>query len=157
MSEIYGLFLSSPYNYDMDDVLRGSDGGWTIGAYEFNSGVPDTTPDAFTFTDVTGATLSTQYISNTITLVGMNSTANVSLTGDGDCDYSKNGGVYTSNAGTAVVGDTFNVRLNSHANYSTERACTLTVDVTSDTYTVTTVAAPVEIPNPSIDLHIYRP
>jgi hypothetical protein len=40
----------------------------------------DTTPDAFSFTDETNASLNTLYTSNTITISGINAAASVSIT-----------------------------------------------------------------------------
>lgn len=37
-----GYILSSPYNTDMDGRIRGADGAWDIGAYEFVSDESDT-------------------------------------------------------------------------------------------------------------------
>jgi hypothetical protein len=98
----------------------------------------DVTPNAFTFTDVSSATPSTQYTSNTITVAGITGVAVVSITGG---TYSKNGGGYTSAAGTAVNGDTFAVRHTSSASASTATNTVLTIGGVSDTYTTTTAAA----------------
>jgi hypothetical protein len=98
----------------------------------------DTTPDAFTFTDITDATVSTLYTSNTITVTGINASTAVTITGG---EYSKNGGAYTSSAGTAVVNDTFAVRHTSSGSNSTATNTVLTIGGVSDTYTTTTEAA----------------
>jgi hypothetical protein len=98
----------------------------------------DTTPAAFSFTDITDATLSTVYESNTITVTGINGTATVTITGG---EYSQNGGAYTSSAGTAVVNDTFKVRHTSSGSNSTATNTALTIGGVSDTYTTTTAAA----------------
>ncbi len=100
--------------------------------------------DAFVFTDVTGATQSTVYTSNTITVAGIDGTGitnPVTITGG---EYSKNGGAYTSAATTAVNGDTFAVRQTSSASFSTAGNVVLTIGTTSDTYTVTTMANPAQ-------------
>lgn len=98
----------------------------------------DTTPNQFTFTDVTGVALGSTQTSNTVTIAGINTSVSVSITGG---TYSKNGGVYTSSAGTAVSGDTFSVRHTASSSYSTAVNTTLTVGQTSDTFTSTTEAA----------------
>ena len=104
----------------------------------------DTTPNQFSFTDVTDVAVSTTQTSNTITLSGMDSgaTASVSVTGG---TYSKNSGAYTSSAGTAQDGDTFSVRHTSSASNSTSVNTTLTVDTISDTFTSTTEAASTDV------------
>lgn len=73
----------------------------------------DKTPDAYSFTNVIPATPSTQYTSNTITVAGLTSGLSVPVTVAGGATYSKNGGAYTSAAGTAVNGDTFALRVTS--------------------------------------------
>jgi hypothetical protein len=116
-----------------------SDGSYNASGYEvaFGDGGGDTTPDQFTFTDITGAARSTVYTSNQITVAGIDATADVTITGG---TYSKNGGAYTANAGTCVVGDTFTVRQTSSASYSTTTNAILTIGGVSDTYSVTTGA-----------------
>jgi len=107
---------------------------WTdpVGGY-----TADTTPDAFTFTDVANAALNTVQTSNTITVSGINATANVSIVGG---TYSKNGGPYTSSDGTCVNGDTFTVQHTSSGSNSAAVNTTLTIGGVSDTFTATTVA-----------------
>jgi hypothetical protein len=100
-------------------------------------------PSQFTFTDVTSATNSTLYTSNTITLSGMSGTLPVTITGG---QYSKNGGAYTSVADTAVNGDTFAVQVTSSSSFSTAVNAALSVGSVSDTYTVTTAAASIGTP-----------
>jgi hypothetical protein len=73
----------------------------------------DRTPDAFSFTPVIPATPSTQYTSNTITVAGLTPGLSVTATLTGGGAYSKNGGAYTSAAGTAQNGDTFTLRVTS--------------------------------------------
>lgn len=99
--------------------------------------VEDTTPTAFSFTDVTSAALSTVYESNAITVAGMDGPANVTITGG---EYSKNGGSYSSAATTAIVGDTFKVRATSSGSNSTAVNVALAIGGVSDTFSVTTLA-----------------
>ncbi|MDI6743520.1 MAG: hypothetical protein QMD11_12365, partial [Smithella sp.] len=100
---------------------------------------PDTTPDQFIFTDRTGVALSTVITSNTITVSGINTETPISITGG---TYSINGGAYTSDAGTVSNGDTVTIQLTSSGNYSTQTEATLTIGGVSDTFSVTTQAAP---------------
>jgi hypothetical protein len=102
------------------------------------SPAPDTTPDQFTFTDVSNVALFTTQTSNLITISGINASTSVSVSGG---TYSKNGGGYTSSAGTAVNGDTFRVRHTSSFNFSTSINTTLNVGGVTDTFTSTTLAA----------------
>lgn len=97
--------------------------------------LPDNVPSAFTFTDVTGTELSTVTESNTITVAGINVSVAVTISGG---EYSKNGGAYTSSTGTALVGDTFKVRVTTSGSYLTATNSTLTIGGVSDTFTATT-------------------
>jgi hypothetical protein len=100
-------------------------------------GSEDITPTAFTFTDVSNATLSTVYTSNTITVAGLGTTvqAAISITGG---TYAINGGSYVSTAGTVENGDMVAVRVTSSGSASTAVSAVLTIGTVSDTYTVTT-------------------
>lgn len=101
----------------------------------------DESPDPFAFTNVTGAALNQQRTSNTITVSGLGSGISVDVTVTG-AQYSKNGGGYTSAAGTAQNGDTFALRRNSSGAYSTTVSGTLTIGDQSDTWTVRTMSDP---------------
>lgn len=98
----------------------------------------DTTPDAFAFTDVSSAALSTVTESNTITVAGINAAAPISVTGG---EYAKNGGAWTTASGTVVLGDTLKVRATSSGSASTTVNVVLTIGGVSDTFSVTTAAA----------------
>jgi len=99
--------------------------------------VPDTTPDAFTFTDQTGVALNTVIESAAITVSGINTAAAISVTGG---EYSINGGAWTSTAGTVTSGQTVKVRHTSSAANSTATNTVLTIGGVIDTFTSTTVA-----------------
>ncbi len=132
----YNLYSSGGEQwYSLDDLVIST----TYVGTSYEIAGADTTPDAFTFTDVVNATLSAQYTSNTITVTGINAAATISITGG---TYSVNGGAYTSNAGTVNVNDNVAVRVTSSGSYSTAVNVVLTIGGVSDTYTVTTVAAP---------------
>lgn len=99
---------------------------------------PDSTPDAFTLTDVSEAALSTQYVSNAITISGMNTSAVITVNAG---EYSINGGSYTASAGTVSTGDSVRVRITSSASSSTAVSITLNVWGVTEDYIVTTIAA----------------
>ncbi|HEU5136784.1 MAG TPA: hypothetical protein VFU13_16680 [Steroidobacteraceae bacterium] len=98
----------------------------------------DTTPDAFTFTNLTGTALSIAAGSNEIVISGINTNAPVSITGG---EYSINGGAYTAAAGTVTNGQALRVRVNSSALFSTQVSTVLTVGGVSATFSATTMAA----------------
>jgi hypothetical protein len=101
---------------------------------------PDTTPDAFSFTDQTDVALNTVIESNTITVSGINAAAAISVTGG---EYSVNGGAYTASSGSVNSGDMVKVHHTSSASNSTSVNTTLTIGGVSDTFTSTTMGAPV--------------
>ncbi len=99
----------------------------------------DSTPDQFTFTDQTGVALSTVITSNTITVSGINTAADISITGG---EYKIGSGSYTSSSGTVNNSDTVTVQQTSSGSYSTKTNTILTIGGVSDTFSVTTWAAP---------------
>ena len=66
------------------------------------TGAADTTPDPFSFQDVSDVDLDTVQISNMITVTGIDAAAPVSITGG---EYSVNGGPYTSADGIVNAND----------------------------------------------------
>jgi hypothetical protein len=97
----------------------------------------DTTPDAFTFNDVTEVAPDTVQTSNAVMITGINAAAAISVTGG---EYSIGCGVaFTADAGTIDDGATVCVRHTSAATYATATDTTLTVGGVADTFTSTTV------------------
>jgi hypothetical protein len=97
----------------------------------------DLTPDALSFTPVTSASYSTVYTSNTATVSGLGSGLSVSCSVSGGT-YSKNGGAYTSAAGTVTNGDTITLRGTSPAADSLVTTVTFTAGGVPSSYTVAT-------------------
>jgi hypothetical protein len=96
----------------------------------------DKTPNAFSFTPVVPATPSTQYTSNTITVAGLTPGLSVPVTLTGGGTYSKNGGAFTSAAGTAQNGDTFALRVTSGSGASDVLNLSLSIGLGSGNWTV---------------------
>lgn len=111
---------------------------WTVTIDEAGD-VIDTTPDSFTFTAVTNATLNTTYTSNEVTIAGLGTDVEADLTII-DGFYSKNGGVYVSTAGVISNGDTLRVRRNSSGSYATAVDLDVTVGTYTTQFTITTEA-----------------
>jgi hypothetical protein len=103
----------------------------------------DTSPSAFSFTDVSSVPLSTLQTSNTITIAGLGASdsATAAISGDASSQLQKNGGSWVSGPVTVVNGDTLAVRHTSAGTNSASVNTTLTVGSTSDTFTSTTAAA----------------
>lgn len=107
----------------------------------------DTTPNGFSFTDVTSASLSTVYTSNTITITGLEPNYSVTVSASGgtvDAGTSALSGTYAASktvtasaTGTIVVA----AQVTSSGSFSTAVNCTVTIGGVSDVYSVTTRAA----------------
>jgi hypothetical protein len=104
---------------------------------------PDTTPDPFTFTSQTGVALNTLVTSNTVTITGINMPAPISISVCASvlCEYSINGGAFTTSAGTVNSGDTVALRQTSSNSFSTTTTVTLSIGGVNGTFSVTTLAA----------------
>lgn len=102
--------------------------------------ISDTTPDAFSFTDVTGQALNTLITSNTITINGINSATPVSVSGAGSPQISIAGGAWAT-SGSITNGQTLQVRLTSANAFSTARTATVDVGGVTDVWSVTTTGA----------------
>lgn len=132
-------------SYETDDIFTcklfnnifnsAESGNFTFGS--------DTTPDAFDLgANTTGALLNSYYSApNTVTVAGLSSGVStaISISGTG-AQYRKNGGAWTSAAGTVVNGDTIEVRVLSSSNRSTAITATLNIGGVTDTWTVTTTS-----------------
>jgi hypothetical protein len=108
---------------------------------------PDTTPDAFSFTDQTDVALSTVVESAPVTISGIAADTDVavSITGGDYAVSSDSGatwGAYTATAGSVRLNDQVKVRHTSSASLSTATDTVLTVGGISDTFTSTTEAPP---------------
>ncbi len=97
----------------------------------------DTTPNNFSFDDVTDAELRTVNTAS-ITVSGINAAASISIIGG---EYKINSGSYRTTTGTVTNGATVTVRQISAESYSTKTSARLTIGGISDDYDVTTKAA----------------
>lgn len=105
-------------------------------ALEGGAPVADTTPEAFTFTDVSDAALNTESRSNSITVAGINALAPISVLGG---EYSIGcGGNFTSAAGSIGNGATVCVRHTTAGSGRTRTDTTLSIGGISDTFTTVT-------------------
>lgn len=99
------------------------------------SNLNDTTPDAFSFTAIAGADLSTTYVSNSIKAKGLTAPSSISVTGG---MYSINGGAYTAAAATVNPHDTVSLRVTTPAANKTASNIVLTIGGVSATYAIVT-------------------
>jgi uncharacterized repeat protein (TIGR01451 family) len=112
--------------------------GGVAGTFTVTTVAADTTPDAFSFTPLTGVTLSTPIVSNAITVAGIDAPAAISVVGG---LYSIDGGAFTAVSEAVSLGQTVRVRQTSSANALTSTTATVTIGGVAGTFTVTTVAA----------------
>jgi len=98
--------------------------------------VADTTPNAFNFTDQVDIAVNTVVTSNAISVSGINTASNISVSGG---LYAVNGGAFTNNNSTVNEGDSITVQLTSSANEATLSNVTLTIGGVSDTFSILTV------------------
>jgi hypothetical protein len=138
-NDLVSLRVTAPSAVDMTvqvflTVGSGVTTTWSV------STVADSTPDAFTFTDVTNADFSKVYISGSRTMKGFNTDIPISVTGDSTAMFSVNGTWYDASATGITVksGDAVALRLASSATGSTAVTATLTTGSYSTTWTVTT-------------------
>jgi hypothetical protein len=98
----------------------------------------DSTPDAFSFTDVTGAS-STTVFTSTITLAGMNTSATATMSSTAvQAQFKVNSGSFGTGSQTVSVGDTITAQVRSAAGSFQAQSIIITVGGVSDTFTVLT-------------------
>jgi hypothetical protein len=93
------------------------------------------------FTDVTGASVASNQISNAITVTSITAPAPISISSG--AEYSINGGPFTSAAGTVRPGDQVRVETTAASTYNTTVTAVLTVGSNPSSFAVTTGAEPV--------------
>ena len=101
--------------------------------------ITDNTPVAVTFTPSSGTTAGETRTSNTITVYEVTAPVTVSVSGGTGAQYSKNGGAYTSAAGTVTNGDTITLQATSPI-AGQQDIISLTVGNSSFSWNVRTVA-----------------
>ncbi|MBI5142778.1 MAG: hypothetical protein HZA20_11410 [Nitrospirae bacterium] len=99
--------------------------------------VLDSKPSPFTFTPQTGIVRNTYAVSNAITVSGINTASQVTISGG---EYSINNGAFTSTSGTVSNGDYVSVRLLSSSAFLTPTSATLTIGGVNGTFSITSEA-----------------
>lgn len=101
--------------------------------------------DPFSIADVTGAEVSTLYVSEPVTVSWPARTSGaqapnipISVSGSGSPEYRINGGAWTNASGWVGSGSTVELRLTSASTPGTDQVATLSVGTTSSTYVVRT-------------------
>lgn len=112
---------------------------------------PDSTPDAFSFTDQSNVPLGATIDSNTITLAGTDDDAAISVTGG---SYSIGcTGTFTTTAGTIAPGATVCVRQTSAASGLASTNTVLTIGGVSDTFTSETTPLAADVAAAVLDCY----
>lgn len=96
----------------------------------------DTVPDQFTFTAKKNVGLQSEMRSNEITVTGINSTSNLSITAG---EYSINAGEFTNNPGQVISGDRIVVRHTSSAAYNQTTSTIVNIGGVTANFDSTTV------------------
>ena len=106
---------------------------------------PDGEPDFFTFSSIVDANLGALYESNTVTITGLEDCRDGYATNG--AEISVNGGPYTTATQSICNNDTIKVRMVSSSQYATKKTTTVTVGVTSATWSITTKSQGNNVPN----------
>jgi hypothetical protein len=112
-----------------------------------NVAAPDLTPDPIGFDNITNASLSTLYTSNTQTISGLGNSLTVTVSATNGAETSVNGGAFSTANKTISNGQTLRVRMTSDSAYSTAKSTTVTVGTYSTVWSITTQGVPAQVPN----------
>lgn len=100
----------------------------------------DNTPNAFVFTDLTNQTQSALVSSNIVTILGLDSTANVSIGGDGSPAFRINSGSWVT-SGVVSSGDTLQLRMTTSSSVGTQYTASVTVGSVTVDWNASTIGA----------------
>ena len=101
------------------------------------SAASDTSPDAFSFDDVTGSAATTVH-QDTITLAGFNAAATATISSSAVSGFKVNSGSFGTGSQTVNVGNTITVFVRSASGSFQTQSATISVGGISDTFSVTT-------------------
>jgi hypothetical protein len=143
-----------PFGYDVGEIAPGDQiavrviagqPGYSVSATVDIGGVTgafivvteaDTSPNAFSFTPLTGAPPGLVYTSNKIQVTGVNTDTPISIVGG---EYAVNSQPFTSSPGTVCKDCGVDVRVAAAATHGTTTSATLTVGGVSAVFSVTTL------------------
>lgn len=129
-------------------TVGGVTADWTVTTEQET--VFDTTPESFSFTNITNTALNSVQLSESVAITGIDAAADITVTG---CEYSINGGDFTSAAGTIDDNSSLQLRLTSSASYETAVTATVVIGGVSVDWVVTTQAESVNTVLPVITLN----
>lgn len=145
---VTGLTNETAYTFTVSATNAAGTGAASAASNNVTPAVPDTTPNAYTFIDQSGVTLSTVRTSAPVQISGINATTNWTATGGGTACVSAGNDCSCDVASYAISGTITNnqylcVRHTSSASYFTATDTTLAVGGVSDTFTSTTLSTSV--------------
>lgn len=125
---------SSNYNTSVNTTLTV---GWTSAIFTSTTGdvPPDYTPNAFSFSTLTGQTLSTLVESNQVTITGINTWTLVTIVG---WEYKIGTGAYTTATGYILSGNTLQLRQTTSNINATSKSTIVTIGTMSGTFMTST-------------------
>lgn len=100
--------------------------GGVSDSFTVTTGTQDTSPNPFSFASVSNARRGRVVVSEPIGVSGINVATPISVAGGG-ASYSKNGGAYTSAAGTVQNGDSVRLRMTASSTAQATVSTTLTI------------------------------
>jgi len=113
-------------------------GGGDSGTTTAPSVTDDKSPNTFTFSDIIGASLSTEIKSNFVVIDGINIDTPISITEGLYAITGVNGSVFTDQAGIIKDGQRVQVKLTTQSGPNLQSNAVLTIGDKSDTFSVTT-------------------
>lgn len=128
----------NPRAVSASDVMQGRvllDMFSMLGGEEINGELPDTEPDAFAVSSKPSAALGSEYISERITIRGLDLTAAIDIEGG---FYSIDGGPFTSAAGQIGNGQVLRLKVVAAGEINTTKQAKVTVGGVERTFEVTT-------------------
>ncbi|WP_020409819.1 sialate O-acetylesterase [Hahella ganghwensis] len=130
-------------NYDVSDSAGNAADTVTL-TVNVTASTVDLTPDPFTFQDVFGAALSSSYVSQPITVTGIDPAQIISISllagSDPSAEFSVNGGAWTNVGSSVQLDDTVRIRLTSSSSEATAVVANLDIGGVSDSWSVRTAA-----------------
>lgn len=109
--------------------------GGVSGTFTTQAEPEDQTPDAFDFVDVTGAKALSTVRSNVVTIAGINTPVNVTLSGNAVCYINR---IYSGTSGTVQSGDTLQLEAKAGLLPGQKVTATATIGTSADTWSVRT-------------------
>lgn len=97
----------------------------------------DTTPNSFTFTNLTSQAVSTTVMSDVVTVAGFDGPLSVSISGQGSPQIQIEGGSWVA-SGSINPGQTLRARLNTSSSFNTAHGVTVSLGTLSTNWTATT-------------------